>query len=103
MASHHYLQKVLTDGSLGVYPHQQVPIVLLPGLEPVHYQFYPVPCAHEQTFKEELQEMANIGILDKYGTSKHALPSLLLPKKMAKSDKSLIYTLSTKRLNTKNT
>lgn len=37
----HDLQHVL-DGLLGVYPHKNIHIDLLPGLEPAHHFVYPV-------------------------------------------------------------
>ncbi len=44
--------KNLFDGSLGVYPQKKDHIDILSGTVPVHYRVYPVPCAHEQTFKK---------------------------------------------------
>ncbi len=84
---HHDLQDILArcekllDGSLGVYLHKQIHLDLLPGSEPVHHKAYPVPCAHEQTFKKELQQMVGIGILKACGVSKWALPCFIIPKK----------------------
>ncbi len=68
------------DGSLGVYPHEKVHINLLPGLELVHHRVYSVPHIYEQTFKKELQHMADIGILEECSTSERAMSCFNIPK-----------------------
>ncbi len=98
---HHDLQHILAkygklfDRSLCVYPHQKVHIDLLPGLELVHHCAYPVPRAHEQKSKKELQHMVDIGILVECSASEWALPYFIVAKKMTKSDQFLISALST--------
>ncbi len=52
-----WLNMIIFCGSLGEYSHQKVHIDSLPGLDLAHHQAYLVPCAHEQTFKEKLQQM----------------------------------------------
>ncbi len=85
----------LFDESHGVYPHQKVHIDLLSESEAEHHQAFPVPHAHERTFKKELQDMVGIAILEEYGASKWALPCFVVAKKMAKSDKYLTCDLLT--------
>ncbi len=103
----HNLQQVLAkcgklfDVPLGVYPHQKVHIDLLPGLQHVPHQAYPLPWAHEQTFKKELQHMVDMEF------SKNVVPlsvpwlASLLPKQMTKSEKTLTPTHLTNAPNEK--
>lgn len=73
---HQELQYVLAnedklfDGSLGVYPHQNIHIELSPNLEPVHQHLCPVLEVHKQMFNKELQHIGNIGILEECRASK---------------------------------
>ncbi len=73
-------QKIF-DWSHCVYPHQKVHIDLLPGLKPVHHCAYLVPQVHKQTFKKELQQMVDIGILEECRASEWALPCYIVAKK----------------------
>ncbi len=73
--------KKLFDGSLGVYPHKKVHIVLKPGAKPMHHRAYPVPYVHHQTFKKKLDHMVKLGILAPCGASEWVSPAFIIPKK----------------------
>ncbi len=72
--------KKLFDGSLGVYPHKKVHIDLKPGAKPVHHCAYPVPCVHQQTFKNELIHIVDLCILEPCRASEWASLAFIIPK-----------------------
>jgi hypothetical protein len=51
------------NGTLGVYQHKKVHIVIDPNAMPVHSKPYPVPQFHLKTFKKELNHLAKVGVL----------------------------------------
>ena len=71
----------LFSGRLGLYPHKEIKIELLPGSEAVHSRPYPVPRIHEETFRKELDHLVEIGVLSFQGASEWVCPSFVQPKK----------------------
>ncbi len=71
----------LFDGSLGVYPYQNVHIDHLLSLELLHHWVYTVPDAYEQTLKKELYQMNELGILEVSSASEWALSCFVIAKK----------------------
>ncbi|GKY96404.1 hypothetical protein MPSEU_000599900 [Mayamaea pseudoterrestris] len=71
----------LFSGKLGKYPHELVHIDIDPQAKPVHKRHYPVPRVHEQTFKEELDRLVELGVLEPCGRSEWAAPTFIIPKK----------------------
>jgi hypothetical protein len=71
----------LFSGKLGHYPHETVHIEIDKGATPVHKRHYPVPRIHEQTFKDELERLIEIGVLEPCGRSEWAAPTFIIPKK----------------------
>jgi hypothetical protein len=53
----------LFDGTLEVYPHKKSHTELEPGAKPRHARPYPVPVIHMETFKKELIQLCEIGVL----------------------------------------
>jgi hypothetical protein len=69
------------DGTLGVYPHEEVHIDIEPNARPVHSRPYPIPQIHFKTFKTELNHLVRIGVLASQQESGWASPSFIIPKK----------------------
>ncbi len=81
------LGKLLSDfttlfsGKLGCYPHEQVHLEVNEKLQPFSHRPYPVPHAHLQVFKEELDRLEELGVLSKTGPAKYLSPTFIIPKK----------------------
>lgn len=71
----------LFNGKLGLYPHRQLDLELIPGAKPVHQRAYPVPHVHREVFKQELRRLVELGVLEPTGSSEWAAPSFIIPKK----------------------
>jgi hypothetical protein len=67
----------LFDGTLGVYPHKKFHINLEPGAKPRHARPYPVPVIHLETFKKELIQLCEIGVLQPQGASEWSSPTFI--------------------------
>ena len=71
----------LFDGTLGVYPHKKMHLVLIDNVEPIQRRPYPVPHAHRKIFKDKLDHLVRIGVLERAGSSEWAAPTFITPKK----------------------
>ena len=98
IAQQHELETVLEkytklfDCTLGVYPHRKFHIEVEENAQPKHSRPYTVQNIHLEIFLEKLKHLVKIGVLSETGTSKWASSTFIIPKRMAESDGSAIYT-----------
>ena len=71
----------LFSGKLGRWPGGTIHLDIQEGATPVHKRHYPVPRIHEKTFKDELDRLVAIGVLERVGRSEWAAPTFIIPKK----------------------
>ena len=71
----------LFDGTLRAYPHQKVTLELRPDAKPHRARCFPVPHSQRQLFKNELDRLVNIGVLEKCGRSEWIAGTFIIPKK----------------------
>ena len=71
----------LFSGKLGSYPHKKFHIDIDPEATPVHAHAYPVPRIHLDTFRNELNHLVELCVLQPQGVSEWASPSFIIPKK----------------------
>jgi hypothetical protein len=71
----------LFSGALGLYPHRKLHLKLEKGAQPLYQRHYPVPRAHYEAFKKELEHLVKLGVLVKCGASEWAAQSFIIPKK----------------------
>ena len=71
----------LFDGTLGTWNTEPVDLELKdPNCKPCHAKPYPVPHAHEQLLKEEMDRLCNYGVVRKINSSEWASPVFTVPK-----------------------
>jgi hypothetical protein len=70
----------LFRGKLGCFPNKKVHLELRAGAKPFCCQPYPIPRHHEQVFKEELQHLCDIGVLERSGPYEWLLPLFIIDK-----------------------
>ncbi len=66
---------------MGVYPHRNFHIDLVPGAIAKHARPYPVPVTHLSVFKNKLLHLVKICILSPQGASEWASPTFITPPK----------------------
>ena len=71
----------LFDGTLGLWKGSPYKIELREGAKPHHARPYGIPHAYEQTFKHEVEQLCQVGVLRKINRSEWAAPTFLIPKK----------------------
>jgi hypothetical protein len=72
----------LFDGTLGQWKGEDYDIELnKEGATPYHARPFPVPRVHEQTFRQEVDRLCEIGVLKKVNRSEWAAPTFIIPKK----------------------
>ena len=76
---HNY--KKLFDGHLGQYPGRKIHLDLLPGAKAVSSRPYPVPMHNRQVFKDELDRLVELGVLEPCGAKEWLTPIFIVPKK----------------------
>ena len=86
----------LFDGILRSNPHRKVHLELIPNARPVHQRPYSVPTANLEAFKNELEHLCRIGVLERCGASEWAAPPLSFLRRMVECIGSPIFVNSTK-------
>ena len=71
----------LFDGNLGTCNGKPYDIKLKPYAEPNHGKPFPVPRIHELTFKQELDRLKYLKVINKVNRSQWGAPTFLIPKK----------------------
>jgi hypothetical protein len=70
----------LFNGKLKTYPHKTFHLKLKPDAKPFHSKAYQVPRIHLPTFKKELQQLQEEGVLYKVGATAWAAGTFIIPK-----------------------
>ena len=70
----------LFDSTLGQWKGSPYKVELWDGVTPYHTRPYAIPQAYEQTFKDKVEPLCNVGVLRKINWSKWAAPTFLIPK-----------------------
>jgi len=71
----------LFDGTLGRWRSRPYEIQLKEGAKTYHARAYPIPKYYEQTLRNEVQRLVDIGVLRKVNRSEWAAPTFVIPKK----------------------
>ena len=73
----------LFSGELGRYPHRKLHLDLKETDETVRkrQRAYGIPRQHHQVFKDELEHLCKIGVLERTGASEWQSPTFIVPKK----------------------
>ena len=69
------------DGNLVTWHGKTYDIKLKPDAAPYHGKPFPVPCIHELTFKQELDQLEYLKVIKKVNRSQWVAPTFLIPKK----------------------
>ena len=68
-------------GTLGRWTGDPVDIELKPDAQPCHARPYPVPKCHQDTLRNEVGRLVEIGVLKKVNHSEWGAPSFIIGKK----------------------
>jgi TusA-related sulfurtransferase len=81
----HILEQYTTlfDGKLKVYKGQKIHLELKEGAVPYRTRAYPIPHSHLAVFKQELDRLVQIGVLERTGRQEWIAGSFIIPKKDA--------------------
>jgi hypothetical protein len=71
----------LFDGTLGTWKDTEYHIELKPDAQPSHAKPYSVPQAYEETFRREVDQLCEVGVLKKVNRLEWAAPTFIVPKK----------------------
>ena len=71
----------LFDGNLGKWHGKPYDIKLKPDAEPYHGKTFTVLRIHELTFKQELDQLEYLKVINKVNRSQWGAPKFLIPKK----------------------
>jgi Retroviral aspartyl protease./Reverse transcriptase (RNA-dependent DNA polymerase). len=72
---------ILFSGRLGRYPYQKIHLDTHEDIKPFHAKPYAVPYIHQQVFKDKLQWLCAIGVLERCGRTEWAAGTFIIPKK----------------------
>ena len=70
----------LFDGTLGKWNTNLVIIEMKPGAKPTNSRWYTVPRINKLTFKNELERLEKIGVLERVQESEWGTPVFIIPK-----------------------
>ena len=71
----------LFNGTLGKWTGTAHNISLKDGATPYHARSFPIPKAYENTLKDEVNRLVEVGVLKKVNHSEWAAPTFIIPKK----------------------
>ena len=71
----------LFNGELKVYPHNKLHLDVDPSVKPFVSHAYPIPKKQLQIFKQELDQLVAIGVLEKQGRATWIAGTFIIPKK----------------------
>ena len=80
---HQVLSKyeTLFNGNLKKYQGKQIHLKIDPSISPTCTQAYPIPHAHLKVFKDELDRLVSIGVIEQSSRSEWISPTFIIPKK----------------------
>ena len=81
--------------NLGTWYGKPYDIKLKSDKEPYHGKHFLVPCIHERTFKQELDQLEALKVIKKVNCSQWGSPKFLIPKK----DSTVIFISTFRELN----
>ena len=71
----------LFNGELKLYPHNKLHLDVDPSVKPFVSRAYPIPKKQLQIFKQELDRLVTIGVLEKQGRVTWIAGTFIIPKK----------------------
>jgi hypothetical protein len=71
----------LFNGELGLHPHRKLHLDLVEDAKPTHKRPCPVAHSNLETFKNELEHLVKLKVLQRCGASEWAAPTFIVPKK----------------------